>query len=164
MDQLGLNVWQLVWQIVAFGLLLFLLRRFLWKPGLKMMDERSARIKKRIDDAEQIKQQLARTEEEFERRMAEARKESAAVVTQATQMSEKMREEILAQAREEAKALIERAREEISYERKQAMTEVREQVADLSVLIAQQVIGKVVDQKAQRDLISDFLTKIGEQE
>jgi F-type H+-transporting ATPase subunit b len=163
MDELGLNLWQLIWQIVAFGLLLFLLLRFLWKPGLKMMDERSARIKKSMEDAEQIKQQLARTEEEFEKRMAEARKESQAIIAQATQMSDRMRDEILAEARQEAQALIEKAREEITHERKQTLAEVKEQVADLSVLVAQQVIGRSLDEQAQRGLISEILTEMGEE-
>ncbi len=164
MDQLGLNVWQLIWQIVAFGLLLFLLLRFLWKPGLKMMDERSARIKKSMEDAEQIKQQLARTEEEFETRMAEARKEGQDLIAQATKMGEEIREDILANAKQEADRLIERAREEITSERKQAVAEVRQQAADLSVLIARQMIGESLDEGAQRRLIEEFLSKTGEPE
>jgi F-type H+-transporting ATPase subunit b len=162
MGQLGLNLSQLIWQIVAFSLLLFLLLRFLWKPALNMLDERSARIEKSMEDAEQVKQQLARTEEEFERRMAEARKESQAVLAQASKMGEEMREDTVAHAKQEADRLIERAREEIAAERKQAMAEIREQVADLSLLIARQVIGESLDEAAQRRLIEGFLAKTGE--
>jgi F-type H+-transporting ATPase subunit b len=79
-------------------------------------------------------------------------------------MGEEMREDILATAREERERLTERAWEEIASERKQAMAEVREQVVDLSLLIAQQVVGATLDEAAQRRLIREFLTKTGEPE
>lgn len=162
MEQLGLNVWQLIWQIVAFGLLLFLLVNFLFRPFLKTIDERSSRIKEGLDNAEQLKQQLVQTEEEFDQRMAEAERRSQAVLAQATEIGEKAREEILAEAREEAARLIEGAREEITSERERAVAEVKEQVADLSVLIAQQLIGKSLDEETQRRLIQEFIAEVGD--
>ena len=164
MGQLGLNVWQLMFQIVGFGLLLFLLLRFLWTPGMKTMDERSAMIKKSMEDAEQIKRQLARTEEEFEKRIAEARKESQDLIAQATKLGDEIREDMVAHAKIEADRVLERAREEIASERKQLVAEVRQQAVDLSVLIAQQLIGESLDAKAQSRLIEEFLSKSGESE
>jgi len=162
MEQFGLNLWQLLWQAVAFGLLVFLLVNFLFRPFLKTLDKRSAKLQEGFDNAEELKQQLARTEGEFDRRMAEAEKRSQAVLAQATEIGEKAREEILAEAREEAARLIEGAREEIASEREQAMADVREQVADLSVLIAQQLIGKTLDEKTHRRLIQEFIAEVGD--
>ena len=164
MGQLGLNVWQLLFQMVAFGLLLFVLMRFLWTPGMKTMDERSAIIKKSMEDAEQIKRQLARTEEEFEKRIAEARKESQDLIAQAAKLGDEIREDIVAHAKNEADRVLERAREEIASERKQLVAEVRQQAVDLSVLIARQLIGESLDAKAQSRLIEEFLSKGGESE
>lgn len=164
MDQLGLNVWQLLFQMVAFGLLLFVLMRFLWKPGMKTLDERSARIKKSMEDAEQIKRELARTEEQFEKRMAEARAESQELIAQATKVGEDIREDIVAHAKKEADRVLERAREEIASERKQLLAEVRQQAVDVSVLIARQLIGESLDEKAQSRLIEEFLGESGESE
>jgi F-type H+-transporting ATPase subunit b len=164
MAELGLNVWQLLWQIIGFGLLFFLLMRFLWTPGMKTMDERSATIKKSMEDAEEIKRQLARTEQEFEKRMTEARKESQDLIAQATKQSEAMREDIVAHAKDDADRVLERAREEIATERKQLVAELRQQAVDLSVLIAKQLIGESLDAKAQSRLIEEFLSKSGDPE
>jgi F-type H+-transporting ATPase subunit b len=162
LEALGINLGYLVSQIVNFTLLAVLLYFVAYKPILRMLDERSARIKKGLEDAELASKRAAEMEQEFERQMAEARKEGQEVIAQATQMSEKARQEILETAREEATGLIERARDEIARERDLAMAELRQQVADLSLSISEKVIGESLDEQRQRQLIADFLEQTEE--
>ena len=162
MEALGINLGYLISQIINFGLLAVLLYFVAYKPILRMIDERSARIKQGLDDAEQASRRAAEMEKEFEQRLAEARKEGQEIVAQATQMSEKARQEILATAREEARAQVEKAKEDISRERDLAMAELRQQVADLSLSISEKVIGESLDQQRQRDLIAEFLEQTEE--
>ena len=162
MEALGINLGYLISQIVNFTLLAVLLYFVAYKPILRMLDERSARIKQGLEDAEQASRRAAEMEQEFEQRLAEARKEGQEIVAQATQMSEKARQEILATAREEARAQVEKAKEEIARERELAMSELRQQVADLSLSISEKVIGEALDQQRQRDLIAEFLERTEE--
>jgi F-type H+-transporting ATPase subunit b len=162
LEALGINLGYLISQIVNFTLLAVLLYFVAYKPILRMLDERSARIKQGLDDAEQASRRAAEMEQEFEQRLAEARKEGQEIVAQATQMSEKARQEILETAREEARAQVEKAKEEISRERELAMSELRQQVADLSLNISEKVIGEALDQQRQRDLIAEFLEQTEE--
>jgi F-type H+-transporting ATPase subunit b len=164
LEALGINLGYLISQIVNFTLLAVLLYFVAYKPILRMLDERSARIKQGLDDAELASRRAAEMEQEFEQRLAEARKEGQEIIAQATQiqMSEKARQEILETAREEARAQVEKAKEEISRERELAMSELRHQVADLSLNISEKVIGEALDQQRQRDLIADFLEQTEE--
>jgi F-type H+-transporting ATPase subunit b len=162
LEALGINLGYLISQIVNFTLLAVLLYFVAYKPILRMLDERSARIKQGLDDAELASRRAAEMEQEFEQRLAEARKEGQEIIAQATQMSEKARQEILETAREEARAQVEKAKEEISRERELAMSELRQQVADLSLNISEKVIGEALDQQRQRDLIADFLEQTEE--
>ncbi len=162
MEALGINLGYLISQIVNFTLLAVLLYFVAYKPILRMLDERSARIKQGLEDAEQASRRAAEMEQEFEQRLAEARKEGQEIVAQATQMSEKARQEILETAREEARAQVEKAKEEISRERELAMADLRQQVADLSLSISEKVIGEALDQQRQRDLITEFLEQTEE--
>ncbi|NIV28648.1 MAG: F0F1 ATP synthase subunit B [Anaerolineae bacterium] len=162
MEALGINLGYLISQIVNFTLLAVLLYFVAYKPILRMLDERSARIKQGLEDAEQASRRAAEMEQEFEQRLAEARKEGQEIVAQATQMSEKARQEILETAREEARAQVEKAKEEISRERELAMSDLRQQVADLSLNISEKVIGEALDQQRQRDLIAEFLEQTEE--
>ena len=162
MEALGINLGYLVSQIVNFTLLAVLLYFVAYKPILRVLDERSARIKKGLEDAEQASRRAAEIEQEFEQRMSEARKEGQEIIAQATQMSEKARQEILETAREESRAQIEKAKEEISRERDMAMADLRQQVADLSLSISEKVIGETLDDERQRKLIADFLEQTEE--
>jgi F-type H+-transporting ATPase subunit b len=162
LDALGINLGYLVSQIVNFTLLAVLLYFVAYKPILRMLDERSARIKKGLDDAEQASRRAAEMEQEFESRMADARKEGQEIVAQATQMSEKARQDILEEAREESQTLIERAKEEIARERDAAMADLRQQVADLSLAISEKIIGETLDEQKQRRLIAEFLEETEE--
>ena len=162
MEALGINLGYLISQIVNFTLLAVLLYFVAYKPILRMLDERSARIKQGLEDAESASRRAAEMEQEFEQRLAEARKEGQEIVAQATQMSEKARQEILATAREEARAQVEKAKEEIARERELAMSELRQQVADISLSISEKVIGEALDQQRQRDLIAEFLEQTEE--
>ncbi len=162
MEALGINLGYLLSQIVNFTLLAVLLYFVAYKPILRMLDERSARIQKGLQDAEEASRRAAEMEQEYEQRVAEARRDGQEIIAQATQMSEKARQEILEQARDEARAQIERAREEISRERDQAMSELRQQVADLSLMISEKVLAETLDESRQRQLIERFLEQTEE--
>ena len=162
LDALGINLGYLISQIVNFTLLAVLLYFVAYKPVLRMLDERSARIQKGLEDAEVASRRAAEMEQEYEQRMVEARREGQEIIAQATQMSEKARQDILAQAREEARAQVERAREEIARERDQAMAELRQQVADLSLTISEKVLAETLDEEKQRRLIAQFLEQTEE--
>jgi F-type H+-transporting ATPase subunit b len=162
LEALGINLGYIISQIVNFTLLALLLYFVAYKPILRMLDERSARIKQGLEDAEVASRRAAEMEQEYEKKMAEARRQGQEVIAQATQMSEKARQDILEQAREEARAQIDRAREEISRERDQAMTELRQQVADLSLMISEKVLAETLDEERQRGLIARFLEQTEE--
>lgn len=162
MEALGINLGYLISQIVNFTLLAVLLYLVAYKPILRMLDERSARIKKGLEDAELASKKAAEMEQEFEQQMMQARKEGQEIIAQATQMSEKTRQDILDKAREEANVIVERAKEDIARERELAMAELREQLADLSLSISEKVIGETLDEQRQRRLIADFLKETEE--
>ena len=162
MEALGINLGYLISQIVNFTLLALLLYFVAYKPVLRMLDERSARISKGIQDAEQASRRAAEMEQEFERQMAEARREGQEIVAQATQASERAGQEILERAREESRTQIERAREEIARERDLAMADLRRQVAELSLTISEKVLGETLDEQSQRRLIAEFLEQTEE--
>ena len=162
MEALGINLVYLISQIVNFTLLALLLYFVAYKPVLRMLDERSARINQGIQDAEQASRRAAEMEQDFERRMAEARRQGQEIVAQATQASERAGQEILERAREESRAQIERAREEIARERDLAMADLRRQVAELSLMISEKILGEALDEQRQHRLIADFLEQTEE--
>ena len=161
MSELGLNIPVLVAQLVNFFLLLVLLRLFLYRPILDMLDRRSQRIKEGLDAAEQSKEHAAEAEQEVSRQLDEARRQGQSLVAQAQEAAGRIQEESRTQARREAEALLERARSEIQLERDQAIAELRKEFADITVSAAEKVIGQSLDRQAHRRLIEETLAESG---
>ncbi len=159
MDAIGINVPGLIAQIINFSLFVLLLYTFAYKPVLKMLNERSEKIRESMEKAEFIKQEAERTQQEFQAQIEAARKEGQAIVAQATQIGERMKEEAKEDARREAEAIVSKAKAEIQMERDQAIADVRQQFADLTILAAGKVINKSLDKATHEKLIEEVLAE-----
>jgi F-type H+-transporting ATPase subunit b len=162
LEQLGINPTFLLAQIVNFLVLWFLLSRFLFPPVLNTLAKRRDRIRNSLSEAERVKQEAAASQAEFERQLAEEQRKAQEAIAQAARVAEEVREKIIAEAQAEAEQLKAHARQEIGQEREQMLADVRHQIADLAILAAQRIIGRTLDEQAQRQLIQDFLAEAGD--
>ncbi len=154
---LGINVPTLLAQIVNVVILLMVLYFVAYKPVMRMLDERSKRIRDSMEQADAIKEQTARTEQEVKKQLEAADKEGQKRIARAAQAGEEIREKARQGARQDAEALIARARRDIQQERDEAISEIRKEVADLTIMAAEKVIDRSLDKKAHRELIDKVL-------
>jgi F-type H+-transporting ATPase subunit b len=154
---LGINWPVLLTQIVTFVILLILLRVLAYKPLMRMMDERSRRIKESMDQAQAIKEQSANTQQEIKKQLEQASREGQERIARAVKAGEDVKQKAQEDAKKEAEALLDRARSEIQRERDEAVGEVRREFADLTVLAAGKVIEKSLDKEEHRELIEKVL-------
>ncbi|MCX7852273.1 MAG: F0F1 ATP synthase subunit B [Caldilineales bacterium] len=159
MAQLGINGPFLLAQIVNFIILFLLLRRFLFPPLLRMLDQRKQRIAEGLAAAE-----IARKEAEAERARLMAqieaeRKEAQARIAAASAEAERVKAEIVAQAQREAEAIKAKAIAEAEAERQRILAEAHKQIAELTVLATERVVRRGLDETLQRRLIEDFLSE-----
>ena len=147
----------LIAQIVNFIILLVILYFFAYKPVLKMLDERSRKIKESMDEVQKVKDQAAQTEEEFKKKIEAASKEGQEVIARAMRTGEEARQRAQEEAKQEAQGLVEKARVEIQRERNETIGELRQEFADLTIVAAEKVIGKSLDKEAHRQIIDKVL-------
>jgi len=161
MDQIltsmGINLAAVIWHAVNFLILLFVLQRFLYRPVIRMLDERSNRIRESLAQAETIREETARLEAESRGILDEARREGQQLLAQANRSAEQIMTEARRQAQAEGDRLVERARSEIERERDRVFQELREQVADLAVSAASRVVRRSLDDSTHRELVREFL-------
>jgi len=157
LTELGVNGGVLITQLVTFIILLVILRFVAYKPLMRMLDERSKRVKESMEQAESVKEQSAHAEEEVKKQLVEASREGQERIARAVKAGEEMKQKAQEEARHEAEALIERARGEIQRERDEAIGEVRREFADLTVLAAGKVIERTLDKEKHRELIDKVL-------
>ena len=158
-EAFSVDIWKLAFQVINFLILLYLLNRFLFKPVLARLDERSAKIGKGLEDAEAAARDRELARAEREAAVSEARKEAAEMLASANKIATDTRNEILAEARTEAEKVTARARDEITAEKEKAMAELRAQVADLALSAAGKLVGSEMDGPTQRRLVEEFLAE-----
>ncbi|HJZ48482.1 MAG TPA: F0F1 ATP synthase subunit B [Roseiflexaceae bacterium] len=162
MEKLGINWGLLIAQIFNVILLVWLLTRYLYRPVLNMLNERTRRIQESLREAELVKEQLARANEDYDQRLAQARQEAAAILAQAQDRARLQEAEIIAQARQEADRIRSDAREQAIQERDQLMRDLKAQMADLVTATASRVLG--AELKSNHDqLIEESLASLGRQ-
>jgi F-type H+-transporting ATPase subunit b len=157
MDRLGIEWPVLISQLVAFTLLFVVLRFVAYKPMLRMLDERSKKIKESLEQAEAIKEQSTHAEEEVKKQIQAAGKQGQELIARASQSGEEIRKKAQEQAKLDTEGLIARARQEITTERDGAIDEIRKEFADLTILAAGKVIGETLDKESHRELIDKVL-------
>ncbi len=156
-SELGINLPTLLTQVVTFIILLVILRFVAYKPIMRMLDERSKRVKESMEQAEDVKEQSARAEEELKKQLGEASREGQERIARAVKAGEEVKQKAQEEAKKEAETLLSRARAEIQTERDDAIGEVRREFADLTVLAAGKVIEKSLDKEEHRELIDKVL-------
>ena len=154
---LGINLPVLLGQVLSFTFLLIVMRMMVYKPVLKMLDERRERIREGLSAAERGQERAEEANREAQAQIETARRDGQAIVAQAQQVATRIQEEATAQARTQQEAMLERARSEIQLERDNAISQLRSEFADLTILAAEKVIGQSLDRAAHQRLIEQAL-------
>lgn len=154
---LGLSLPNLIAQLINFGVLFGILFLVAYKPLMKMLDERSNKIKESMEQAEYVKQQAIHAEEEVKKQLESASKRGQEVISRAEKSGEELRQRMQEQAKREGESLITGARSEIQRERDDAISEMRKEFADLTIMAAGKVIDESLDKDKHRDIIDKVL-------
>ena len=157
LGELGLSWPTFLAQLINFTILLVMLYFFAYKPVMKMLDQRAQKIRDSIDETQKIKDQAAKAEDEFKKRIDAVGRESQEVIAKAMRTGEEARQRAQQEAKVEAQAVVEKARQEIQHERDEAIGELRQEFADLTIVAAEKVISKSLDKASHQKLIDQVL-------
>ena len=155
--ELGVNLPSLVAYLVNFAILLGILFFFAYKPLLRVLDQRSERIRESLAAADEAREEAAGSRAAIEEQLNQARRGGQRLLDQAREASERYREEEMDRARQQAEAFVARARSDIQRERDAAVEEVRSNFGDLALTAAERVIRRSLDRKAHQALIAQVL-------
>jgi F-type H+-transporting ATPase subunit b len=160
LDKLGLNLGFLLVQIFSFGIIFVVLRAWVYKPIMGVLDKRRMTIAQGLEDARVAAEARANAERESNKILADAQTKAAEIVREATERAEAAAREVRAAADAEMTKAREQALAEIEQERNRVLSEVRGQVAALAIAAAQKLIGVSLDEKRQHDLLAEFFSGV----
>lgn len=144
-------------QMVNFAIVFAVLYWFAFKPLGKVMAERTSKIEKGLDDAKKVEEKLARTQAEFNKAMAEAKKQANAILEKAAVDADARKQEMIARAKEEIGQIINQEKQKMQSEKAITLKEIKKEVADLVIATVEKVLGEKIDEKKDREMIKKMI-------
>lgn len=158
MELVNPGIGLIFWMTLSFGILLFILGKFVWPPVMRALNERENNIEQALHEADKAREEMKQLLFSNEQLMLEARDERDKLIGEARKIKESLIEDARLKANEEANRIIEIARERIHFEKMSAITELKNQIANLSIEIAEKVIGKELSEhNKQEQMVKESL-------
>ena len=160
MEGLGLNLGYLFVQIFNFAIIFVVLRAWVYKPTLGLLERRRTAIAEGLEDARIAAEARQNAEQEAEKVMADAQTNASQVMREANERAETQGKEVIAAAEAEAAKKREESLAEVESERERILGELRGQVGALAIAAAQKLINASLDEQRQRVLIDEFFSGV----
>lgn len=151
----------LFWALLSFGVLLFILKKFAWKPILQALKNREESITRSMRMAEEARAEIERLNEESKLIAEKARQEREREIAETKALREKLLAEAKEQARIETQKMLDKAREQILLEKEAAKKELYATVAELTINLSEKILrSQLKDKEKQQEYIERLLDEI----
>ena len=145
---------------VSFISLLIILHKFAWKPILTALDAREKSIRSAVDNAQQIKSELEKIDQERSKILNEAYAKSKEVIDQSRNAALEAAKVIERKSKDEARIILENARQEIRAEEEKIKSELRREGADLAIQLASKLVRENLDEEKNRKLVNQYIKEM----
>ena len=162
LDIISVNLWQILISLANLTILFFILKKFLYKPVSKVLEQRRNEIDKQYDDAANAKQSAEAKDAELTERLANAKSEAEDIVKEAADIAKNRGDKIIEEARVTADGIIRQAEVDAELERKRTSESIKTQIIDVSTALAEKMLEREINADDHNALIDDFIDKIGE--
>ena len=161
MELIKPDIGLLFWMLLSFGIVLYVIIKFAWRPILAALKHRERSISKSLEAAQKAREEMAKIEFGNEKITQLAKIEKEKLLKEAKELKTKIIEEAKESAKQEAKKIIEEARQSVEHEKNLVINELKNHIANLSVDIAEKILKQnLADQSKQKKLIDDLVKDI----
>lgn len=157
---LGLQTQLFIAQLINFGIVLFILWKWVFTPVTKALQARTAKIEKSLADAENIEKDKAEFQQWKQEQLVKAHQEASAIVTKAQSEANQAKDAAVHQTKEEQQKLVEQARRQIEQEKNHQLQSAKAELADLVTNATEIIIKQKLDSKKDEELIKEMLKSI----
>jgi F-type H+-transporting ATPase subunit b len=152
---------ELLWGLLCFALVAFLLMRKVFPKLRETIEAREKTIQDALESAESSKQEAQGELDEYRKQLAEARSEANRIIEEARQSAEQVRKDLTAKAERDAEAIVARAQEQIEAERNRTVQELQTSISDITIELAEKVVGRSLDGDTQRQMVDAYIREVG---
>lgn len=150
-----------IWAMVNLFVMYLILKKLLFKPVMKIMDDRATTVKTQLDDAKRMQNDAKKSKMKYQEQLKNAEKDVEVIIKNAKIKAQKESDEILQKTKKEAQNIILEAKKDIEREREIMLKEVRRQVVDLAILAASKLMEVNLNSETNKQVVNNFLDKEG---
>jgi F-type H+-transporting ATPase subunit b len=151
---------ELVWGVICFVVVTFVLMRYAFPAIRRSIEARESTIQRALEESENSRNEAQRLLEDYKKQLAEARSEANRVIEEARHQAEDVRRDIIAKAEKDSEGVVARAQEQIHAERNRTVQELQGQIAELSIELAEKVVGRSLDGESQREFVDAYIKEV----
>lgn len=160
LELISLNIWHVIATIANLLILTLIIKKFLFKPVQKILAERKGQVDDIYKNAEEAAAKAEEDKKLYSEKLENARDEADSIVKAATQRADRLGEEIIEDAQRKAADAMKKAEDDIALEKKKAMNELKNEISEISVQIAENVVGREISADDHRDMIDSFIENL----
>jgi F-type H+-transporting ATPase subunit b len=150
----------MIWTLVCFAITFLVLRRYAFGPIQKLIDERRDRIRRALEEADNARDEARKLLEEHRALIGHARRDAEEILAEARRVADAQRARVREETEADRQRRLEETKRQIEAETRRAIDQIRSEVADLTLLATEKVVGKALDQADQRRLIEEAIGEL----
>ena len=159
---IGVDFWTALFVLLNTIAIFLVARKFLFQPVHKLISDRQSEIDRMYADAQKLRLDAERADNELKQKLASAQSESDRIVKEALNRAETKEREIISAARKEAAEVLDKAALDAQREKKQVLSDAKDEIASIAVAIAEKVVQKQLDESDQAKLANEFIARLGD--
>lgn len=154
--ELGLSLWTLV----TFLIVLVILRKYAFGRIAALLDERREAVRQNLQAAEDAREEAERLLDDYKQQLAAAKREAAEILENARATATEQQRQLVAELSQERERGIAAAQQAIAAETQQSLDRIKQEIADLTLLATEKVLGRALDDKEQKRLVEEALAGV----
>ena len=162
LDVISVNIWQILISFLNLIILFLIVKKFLYKPVMKMLEKRQAEIDKKYSEADEATLRARDDENYWHEKIGSANKEADDIIANAAQSAKFTSERIVTDAKEKADGIVRQAQAQAELEMQKAREDIKKEIVDVSTLLTEKMLSREINADDHKNMIDSVLEKLGD--
>lgn len=162
LDVISINIWQIIVSLLNLVLLYLIIRKFLYNPVKKLLENRQKAIEGEYTAAEEANKQATEHKKAYEEKLSAAKHEADSIIQSAVELAASREKEIISDAKKEAEGIINKAKADAELERRKAEDSIRQEIIELGTLISEKILQREIKPEDHTKMIDSFIEGLGD--
>lgn len=162
LDVISVNLWQIIISLANLAILFFILKKLLFKPVKKVLDDRQKTLEDKYDKADMAIAQAQENKLAWEEKLKSAQNDADTIIRKASNDAAYRGERIIAEAKDKADGIVRQAQTEAELELLKAKAGIKREIVDVSYALTEKLLGREINTDDHHAMIDSFIEKIGD--